>query len=238
MANYIYGKNVVRQRLLSNKKIHRLFFNQKHPDQSLMELAKKQAVLFELVQETFLNKIDLHHQGVAAEIDAYKIYGLEEVLKDLKTESTLVLLDGLEDPHNLGAILRSADASGVDAIIIPKHGSVTLNATVAKVSTGAIETVKTVMVTNLNQCIETLKEAGFWIYASEYSDQAVSYRSVKFANRSALIIGSEGQGISRLVLKNADMIVKIPMLGEVNSLNASVSAALLMYEVLAQRQPQ
>ena len=238
MANYIYGKNVVRQRILSNKKIHRLFFNQKHPDTSLLELAKKHAIPYELVQESFLNKIDLHHQGIVAEIDAYKIFDLEEVLKDLKENATFVILDGLEDPHNLGAILRSADASGVDAIIIPKHGSVTLNATVAKVSTGAIETVKTVMVTNLNQCIDTLKKAGFWIYASEYSEKAVLYRLVKFANKCAIIIGSEGQGISRLVLKNADVIVKIPMLGEVNSLNASVSAALLMYEVLAQRQPQ
>lgn len=237
MAQFIYGKNVVRQRIQSHKKIHTLYLSQSHPAKDIEELAKLNHIPLKYLNEKELSKFEGLHQGVVAEIDDYKTYGLEEVLHQLTENATLVILDGLEDPHNLGAILRTADATGVDAIIIPKHGSVSLNATVAKVSTGAIDTVKTITVTNLSQTIETLKEHHFWIYGSEYTDQAVDYRSLKYSGRVALVIGSEGQGISRLVLKNCDQIVKVPMLGSVSSLNASVTAALLMYEILNQRFP-
>lgn len=237
MAHYIYGKNVIRQRILSNKKIHSLFLSQTHPAHDIVQLAKEHHIAIRYLSDAELKKHEGNHQGVIAEVDDFKVYTLEEVLKTASEDATFVILDGLEDPHNLGAILRSADASGVSAVIIPKHGSVSLNATVAKVSTGAIDTVPTVMVTNLSQTIETLKKHGFWIYGSEYAESAVDYRSVRFGGKVALVIGSEGQGISRLVLKNCDSIVKIPMLGQVNSLNASVSAALLMYEVLNQRHP-
>lgn len=237
MAHYIYGKNVVRQLILSNKKIHSIWVNQNHPAQDIVSLAKEHHITLKYVSEQELKKFEGNHQGVIAEVDDFKVYTLDEVLLNVSDNATFVILDGLEDPHNLGAILRSGDASGISCVIIPKHGSVTLNATVAKVSTGAIETVPTVMVTNLTQTLDTLKKHGFWIYGSEFTPQAVDYRSVKFAGKVALVIGSEGSGISRLVLKNCDTIVKIPMLGSVNSLNASVSAALLMYEVLNQRFP-
>lgn len=237
MAQYIYGKNVVKQRILSHKKIHTLFLSQAHPAKDFIELARQNHIPVRYLSDKDLAMHEGAHQGVIAEIDDYRTYTLEEILPDLSQDATLVILDGLEDPHNLGAVLRTADASGVDAIIIPKHGSVSLNATVAKVSTGAIETVKTVMVTNLSMTIETLKQNGFWVYGSEYTETAVDYRSIRFGGRIALVLGSEGEGISRLVLKHCDQVIKIPMVGKVSSLNASVTAALLMYEVFTQRHP-
>jgi len=237
MAQYIYGKNVVKQRILNHKKIHLLLLSKSHPAKEFIEMANEAHIPIKYCDDKELSKYEGNHQGVIAEIDDYKTYSLEEVLNSLSDNATIVILDGLEDPHNLGAILRTADASQVDAIIIPKNGSVQLNGTVAKVSTGAIETVRTIMVTNLTQTIETLKKHKFWVYGSEFTADAVDYRSIKYQGRVALVIGSEGKGISRLVLKNCDQVVKIPMYGEINSLNASVSAALLMYEVLNQRNP-
>lgn len=237
MAQYIYGKNVVKQRILNHKQIHQLYLNKAHPDKEMLTLAKQENIKVNLSDVQELDRYGRNHQGVVAEVEDYKTYQLEEVLATLTSDATLVLLDGLEDPHNLGAILRTADASKVDAIIIPKHNSVSLNATVAKVSTGAIETVKTIVVTNMTQTIETLKKHQFWVYGSEFTPDAVDYRSIAYQGRVALVIGSEGKGISRLVLKNCDQVVKIPMFGEINSLNASVSAALLMYEVLNKRNP-
>lgn len=237
MAQYIYGKNVVKQRILNQKKVHLLLLSKSHPAKEFIEMAKEAHIPIKYCDDKELSKYDGNHQGVIAEIDDYKTYSLEEVLNSLSNNATIVILDGLEDPHNLGAILRTADASQVDAIVIPKNGSVQLNGTVAKVSTGAIETVRTIMVTNLTQTIETLKKHKFWVYGSEFTADAVDYRSIKYQGRVALVIGSEGKGISRLVLKNCDQVIKIPMYGEINSLNASVSAALLMYEVLNQRNP-
>lgn len=237
MAHYIYGKNVVRQRLLSTEKIHRLLLSKNKPDQEFVELAKAHQIPLTYLLDHELKKFEGVHQNVIAEVDDFHYRTLNEVLAKVDDHACLIILDGIEDPHNLGAILRSADAAGVAAVIIPKHGAASLNATVAKVSTGAIDTVDTVMVTNLSSCIETLKEKGFWVYASDFNDKAQDYRKVKYSEKCALVIGSEGQGISRLVLKNSDVVVKIPMMGQVTSLNASVSAALLMYEVLNQRLP-
>lgn len=237
MAHYIYGKNVVRQRILSKGKIHRLLLSKNKADQSFVELAQSYSIPLTYLNDNELKQFKGVHQNVIAEVDDFHYFTLEEVLVDTPEKACFMILDGIEDPHNLGAILRSADGAGVKAVIIPKHSSASLNATVAKVSTGAIDTIPTIMVTNLNQTIETLKSAGFWIYASDLTDQSQDYRKVKYSDRCAIVIGSEGQGISRLVLKNSDVIVKIPMMGQVTSLNASVSAALIMYEVLNQRLP-
>lgn len=237
MSVYIYGKNVVKQRINSRKNIKKLMLNKDNPDRELEKLAKMIGCEIKYCSSSELDGIYLGNQGVIAEIEEYKVFSLEEVLNNIGRLSTVVILDCLEDPHNLGAILRTADATGVDAVIIPKNNSVSLNATVAKVSTGAIETVKTVVVTNISQTIETLKKNEFWVYASELTDKSVDYRSVDYTGRVAIVIGSEGKGISRLVLKNCDQVISIPMVGVINSLNASVSAALLMYEILNQRNP-
>ena len=178
-----------------------------------------------------------NHQGIVAEVEEYGYVSLEEVIKKHKDDKnvSLAILDGLEDPHNLGAILRSADASGIDGIIIPKNRSVQLSSTVAKVSTGAIEYVDVIQVVNLVNTIKTLKENGYWIIGLEL-DGSVDYRKQDYTGKIAVIIGSEGRGISKLVKENCDYLVNIPMVGHVNSLNASVSASILFYEILRNRE--
>jgi 23S rRNA (guanosine2251-2'-O)-methyltransferase len=235
MPQYIYGKNVVRQRILNHLPIQKLFIDVKK-NQDILELVKQHKIPYEPCDAQSLNRYATHHQGVVAQIEDYRTHTLTEVLKTVGEEATLLMLDGLEDPQNLGAILRSADAAHLDGVILPKHGSVQLNATVARVSTGAIDTVKTIVVTNLNSSIEDLKKAGFWIYGAEYGPKAKVYTELIYPKKTVFVVGSEGKGISRLVKQNCDELIKIPMLGSVNSLNASVSAALLMYEVIRQRQ--
>ena len=144
------------------------------------------------------------------------------------------MLDGLEDPHNLGAILRTADATGMNGIIIPKNRSVSLNATVAKVSTGAIEHVDVCQVTNLVQTLKELKKAGYWVIGLEM-EGSVDYKVQDYKGKIVVVIGSEGKGISRLVKEECDYMINIPMIGHVTSLNASVSASIIFYEILRQR---
>ncbi|MBN2849700.1 MAG: 23S rRNA (guanosine(2251)-2'-O)-methyltransferase RlmB, partial [Erysipelotrichaceae bacterium] len=161
MAQYIYGKNVVKQRLQTKTGVRKLILNKANPWKEGEDLAKAGKIAVEYID---LKKMDQlaqgSHQGCMIEIDDFKTYTLQEILKGAKEDAIIVLLDGLEDPHNLGAILRSADAAGIDGIVIPKHRSVSLTPTVAKVSTGAIDTVKTAEVTNLNQTIKDLKKEG------------------------------------------------------------------------------
>lgn len=237
MAEYIYGKNAVRQRIKSQKAIQKLYLNQERPDSEIMNLAKANEIELELVHASFFKRFEGKHQHIAASVEAYQYLDLDAFLKNCPEEACVIIADRIEDPHNIGAILRSMDAFGMDALILPKHGSVSLNATVAKVSTGAIETVPCIQVTNLSQCIDKLKEHGFWVYGSEVHPKSVDYRSLSYQGKIALVIGSEGKGISRLVLEHCDQLIQIPMRGEVNSLNASVSAALLMAMVHHQRFP-
>jgi len=215
-----------------------LILNKANPWKEGEDLAKAAKIAVEYID---LKKMDQlaqgSHQGCMIEIDDFKTYTLQEILKGAKEDAIIVLLDGLEDPHNLGAILRSADAAGIDGIVIPKHRSVSLTPTVAKVSTGAIDTVKTAEVTNLNQTIKDLKKEGFWIFGTGMGKDARDYRTVDYKGKIALVIGSEGEGISRLVKENCDFIVTLPMMGSVQSLNASVAAGILFYEVLNQRFP-
>ena len=232
----IYGKNTVLEALKNKKKITKLYVTSNN-----IELIKKytsnKSIDIEIVQFNQMNKMfDGNHQGIACEIEEYSYKNLEDViLKNAEKENTaLAILDGLEDPHNLGAILRTADATGIDGIIIPKNRSVSLNSTVAKVSTGAIEHVDVAQVTNLVAAIKTLKDKGYWIIGLEL-DGSVDYRKQDYSGKIAVIIGSEGKGISRLVKENCDFLVNIPMVGHVNSLNASVSASILFYEILRNR---
>jgi 23S rRNA (guanosine2251-2'-O)-methyltransferase len=237
MAQYIYGKNVVKQWILNHNKINRLYLSKEKTDQEIRLMAEKENLSIVLLSNKEFERFEGLHQHVVAEIDDFKIYTLKEVTDGLSDSALLIILDGLEDPHNLGAILRTADATEVDGIIIPKHGSVHLTPTVAKVSTGAIATVKTIEVINLTQTVETLKKQGFWIFGAEFSPKAIDYRRADFKGKICLVIGSEGKGISPLLLKHVDVIVKLPMFGQVTSLNASVSTAVLLYEVLNQRHP-
>ena len=171
----------------------------------------------------------------------YEIEDTEKAVEDIlqkardKGEAPFIfLLDNIEDPHNLGAILRTADATGINGVIIPKNRSVSLNSTVAKVSTGAIEHVDCAQVTNLVNAINDLKKAGYWIIGLEL-DGSIDYRKQDYKGKIAVVIGSEGKGISRLVKENCDFNVHIPMYGHVNSLNASVSASIIFYEIIRNR---
>ena len=172
---------------------------------------------------------------MAALVAPYEYANFDEFYKTKEKDrySTVIILDGLEDPHNLGSILRTADASGVDAVIIPKDDQL-LTQTVAKASTGAIQHVPVIRVTNLSKTIDELKDSGFWIAGTEASN-ATDYRDLQADMSLGIVIGSEGQGMSRLVSDKCDFHIKIPMVGHVNSLNASVAASLMMYEVYRKR---
>ncbi len=231
----IYGKNPAMEVLKSKKRVTKAYVTK-----ATLELIKPyskqigEVIVLDTVKmsKQFGDKT----QGIVLEIAEYKYADLNRVLKRVeeKENVTLVILDSLEDPHNLGAILRSADATGVDGIIIPKNRSVRLNDTVAKVSTGAIEHVDVCEVTNLNMTINDLKKLGFWVIGLEL-DGTIDYREQDYKGKIAVVVGSEGRGISKLVKENCDFLVRIPMYGKVNSLNASVSAGLLLYQILTSR---
>jgi len=228
MSEMICGNNVVKEAIKQKVKILNLYISSNNKE--MLSLATEKNLKYKIVEKNFLDKLISNHQGVVAEIEGFKTYELKDIVRNSK-DSLIVMLEGLEDPHNLGAILRTADAAGVDGVIIPKHRSVRLNSTVAKVSTGAIFTVKCVEVTNLANAIDKLKSLGYWIVGAETSPNSVDYRSIKYDMPTVLVIGSEGKGISRLVTSKCDFLVKIPMAGSVTSLNASVSAGILMYEI-------
>ena len=231
--NLIYGKNPVIEAIRS-KKVLKVFTVNNSNDQKISQLLKENHLQSLSISPSEMDKLANGgvHQGIAAELKPYQTVALEEIiLKARKKEKKIiVMLDGIEDPHNLGAILRSADVFEAAGIVLPKHNSVTLNATVAKTSAGAINYVPVAVVNNLNQAIKTLKEEGYWVVSTDGSAQ-ISYSSIKYDFPVVVVIGSEGKGVSSLVLKNSDYIVKIPQFGHVNSLNASVAAGILLAEV-------
>lgn len=240
MAQYVYGKNVVMQMLKNQSEIQRLYLVAGSKNPEIEKEAQKNGVALTYLPR---NKMDTmakstKHQGIIAQIKEYKTYTMDEILRAIPSgkQPLLVMLDGLEDPHNLGAILRTCDCVGVDGVIIGKHRSVSLTPTVAKVSTGAIDTVKVAQVTNLTQTLKDLKQQGYWVVGAD-GYQASDYRTVDYNMPLVLVIGSEGFGISRLVQKECDYCVSIPMVGEVSSLNASIATAVLLYQVYSQRFP-
>lgn len=240
MTQYVYGKNVIKQLLASDKKIHEVILLDTLKDRELLHAIKEKRIPVKTMgrkkMDAFLKQEN--HQGIAAKIDDYKTYSLEELLAGVPEgkQPLLVMLDGLEDPHNLGAILRTADCVGVDGILLGKHRSVSLTPTVAKVSTGAIDTVKVAVVNNLSQTLDQLKKQGFWVAGADAHD-AIDYRRGQYDVPLVLVIGSEGFGISPLVRKHCDYAISLPMEGSVTSLNASVACAVLLYEIHAQRHP-
>lgn len=235
---YIYGKNTVNESLKNNKSITQVFVSNTLDDLNrIKKITKEKGIKLTILSNQEMNqKFGKNNQGMVALIVEYGYKELSEVLKKTKDKQNvaIAILDGLEDPHNLGAIMRTADATGMDAIIIPKNRSVSLNSTVAKVSTGAIEHVDVVQATNLVQTINKLKDEGFWIIGLDM-DGSVDYKTQDYSGKIAVVIGSEGFGISRLVKENCDFNVHIPMFGHVNSLNASVSASIIFYEIIRNR---
>lgn len=230
--NIIFGRNPVKEALRSNR-VKTIYLANNFSFGEIISLIenKKVPVITKTSQEldAMCNGV---HQGVAAIIKDYEYFSLDSVLERAKKQEKplILILDGINDPHNLGAILRCADVFNVTGVIIPKHNQVPLNATVAKTSAGAINYVPVVLANNINQVIERLKKEGFWVVASDGSGQT-NYQDLKYDFNVALIIGSEGKGVSKLVVQNSDYVVKIPQYGHVNSLNASVATGILLAKI-------
>lgn len=231
--NLIYGKNPVIE-AINAKKALKVFLVHNFNDQKVINLIKDNKLPVVNISPNEMEKMcdGGVHQGLAAELKPYQTVSLEEIIikANKKNKKIIVMLDNINDPHNLGAILRSADVFEAAGIVLPKHNSVSLNATVAKTSAGAINYVPVAVVNNLNQAIKTLKEEGYWVVSTDGS-ATIDYSSIKYDFPVVVVIGSEGKGVSPLVLKNSDYIVKIPQFGHVNSLNASVAAGILLAEV-------
>lgn len=242
MEDQVEGRNSVTELLKSGKDINKLYVQkgEKHGSiNEIIKLAKQNKVVITELDRAKLDQMSEshNHQGVIAIVPPYEYCDVDEILEYAKSKNEspfILILDGIEDPHNLGSIIRTAECSGVHGIIIPKRRSVQVNATVNKTSAGAAQYVKVVRVNNLTETIKYLKENDVWIYGTDIEGKCY-YNEQKYNGGVAIVIGSEGFGMSRLVKENCDFLVKIPMVGKINSLNASVSAGILMYEVFNQR---
>ncbi len=226
----IYGKNCIYEAIFANHKLDCVYTTEEQikKDPNFLQLLKDKKIKYNIVDKKKMDSMFLASQGYGAYGADYKYYELDEVLKDKTNKrEVFLILDGIEDPHNFGAMLRSADAFGVKGVIIPKNRSVSITEVVAHVSTGAIEHVKVIMVNNLNQAIAKLKDNGFWIVGTDASGDVTAKDIPKDLNLG-VIIGSEGFGMSRLVKKHCDYMMNIPMVGHVNSLNASVSCGIVL----------
>ncbi len=227
----IYGKNVALEKLKSNNKINKIYISNKFNDEVIISLIKNKNIPTKIVDNRELDKMCKGlHQGIVLEVEDIKTYDLEKTLEQIDKEYPLiVILDHIEDPHNFGAIIRSCEAFGVDAIIIPNDRSVDITSTVVKVSVGTIEKIKIIKVVNLNNTIKKLKEYGYWIVGTDM--EGTDYTNIDYKTKIAIVIGNEGKGISRLVSENCDYLAKIPMKGTVNSLNASVACGIFLSEI-------
>jgi len=238
----LIGRNAVIEALKKGRSINRLLVAENDGQGSVREIVQMARNSGVIVDSVPRNKIEVlvkgfRHQGVLAYTAPVEYTELEDILTAAgeKTDAPfLLLLDELEDPHNLGALLRSADAAGVDGVLIPKRRSCPLSATVAKTSAGAVEYVPVARIGNVVQTIETLKKEGFWVVGADMKGTS-DYYETDLTGATVLVVGNEGKGISRLVRESCDVLVRIPMVGQINSLNVSVAGAILMYEVLRQR---
>lgn len=239
----IIGKNPVLEVLASKREVYSVSIldklNKKTADE-IYEAAQAKGVVVNRVSRGKLDSLtNGRHQGIIASVEGYAYASLEDLfaLAESKDEQPFfIILDEIEDPHNLGAILRTADATGAHGVIIPKRRAVGLTQSVAKASTGAIEYIPVVQVTNIVQTIKQLKERYVWIVGTS-KEGAEDYRTLDGETAIALVIGNEGKGISKLVLENCDWTVSLPMIGKIPSLNASVASSLLMYEIYRKRHP-
>ncbi|MCR4879501.1 MAG: 23S rRNA (guanosine(2251)-2'-O)-methyltransferase RlmB [Bacilli bacterium] len=232
-ANLIYGRNAVKEALSANR-VLKAYVSPSYRESAVLKLLHDKVIPQVVKSNNELNELAQGgvHQGIVAVVKPYEFTSLETILVDCEKvkKPILVMLDGVVDPHNLGAILRCCDIFGVNGLLIGKHSQVGLNATVAKTSAGAINYVPVAQVGNLSQTLETLKKKGFWVVAADGNCDR-SYLDLDYDFPTVLVIGNEGSGISPLVLKNSDFIVKIPMYGKVNSLNASVATGIFLAKI-------
>lgn len=233
------GRNPIREALKNHHDLEKLLVQKGELSGSAREIvqkAKEQKVQIQVVEKSRLDEIAPHHQGLIAFASAYQYSTVEEILQTARERNEdpfIILLDGVTDPHNLGAIIRTAECAGVHGIIVPQHHSVGLSPAAVKASAGAVEYVKVARVTNLSRTVELLQKQNIWVYAVTMN--GTDYRKTDFSGGVALVIGSEEDGISRLISEKCDHSVSLPMAGRIESLNASVAAGIMMYQVFSCR---
>ena len=241
-SDQIEGRNAVLELLESDRDINKIYISdgEKHGSiNKIIALAKQKKVIINEISKSKLNQMAQteNNQGVIAIVPPFNYCEIEDIIELAKSKNEkpfILILDGLEDPHNLGSIIRTAETAGAHGIIIPKRRAVGVNSTVAKVSAGAVEYMKIARVNNINDAIKYLKENDVWIYGTDMNADKF-YFEEDFSSGVGIVIGSEGFGMSKLVKENCDFLIKIPMEGKITSLNASVSAGIVMYEVVKQR---
>lgn len=237
----IIGRNAVSEAVNSGRELDTLLLMRGTQNPALLRLASMAKEKGAVVKEVDSKKLDYmcggaNHQGVAAFVAVHEYSSVDDILAfaEEKGEAPfIVICDEIEDPHNLGAIIRTAECAGVHGIIIPKRRSAALNFTVGKTSAGALEYMRVARVPNLVSTIEDLKQRGVWVYGADMNGE--SYKKIDFSGATALVIGNEGKGLGKLVREKCDVIVSLPMKGNINSLNASVAAGILMYEISSKR---
>ena len=222
----VFGKNVFNELRDNVKSIKKVYLAKNFNDKDIIKFIQDNKISYSTMDIRKMDgMVEGRHQGIIVVVDDYEYSDYHDMLND----NIVVMLDHLEDPHNFGAIIRTCEAAGIKSIIIPKDRSVSVTSTVMKTSAGALEHVDIAMVNNLVNVIDDFKDNGYFVYAADMDGQ--NYKDVDFANKVLLVIGSEGNGVGRLVKKNCDQILAIPMSGHVNSLNASVAAAILIYGI-------
>ena len=239
MARKIEGRNAVSEFLKTNKLVYEIFISvniKKESTREIVKIANERKIKISFIDKEEIEKIATieNHQGVIAEVENYNYSNFKIAINKIEGNGFILICDNIQDPHNLGAILRTADATGVDLVVIPKNRSVEITPVVTKVSVGASEYVPVCKVTNIARAIDELKEKGYWITAADMDGEKAYFNSDLKGN-VAIVVGSEGSGIRRLVKEKCDFIVNIPMKGKIESLNASVAASILMYEVVRQK---
>ena len=228
---YVFGKNVAQEVIKDVKKIKKAYLSKNFDERDIITVLNRNNINIKYMEKRELDRfVDGNHQGIILEIEDYKYCDVDDIIED---NNVIVMLDHLEDPHNLGAIIRTCEAAKVDGIIIPKDRSVSVNSTVMKVSAGALEQVKIAQVTNLAQTLNYLKKQGYWIVGTDM--QGTNYRNIDYTGRTVIIIGNEGKGMSDIITKNCDFIASIPMRGNINSLNASVAAGIIIFEAIKEK---
>ncbi len=234
----VYGKNVFSQIKNDPDAIQEIYIQKGMQDKTLVKTIENLRVPTYFKSRAELDKIakDSHHQGIVCKVKEIQTFDISYLVKHAKKLGLIVALDGVQDPHNVGAILRSCDCTGVDGLILTKHKSAGLTPTAIKTSTGAAYTVPVAVVTNLSKTLQQLKKEGYWIAGTDM-DNARDYREGMYDSPTVLVIGSEGKGISPLVKKQCDYMISLPMVGKISSLNASVACAVVLYQIYSSRNP-
>lgn len=243
MQEKLAGVNSIMEALKGRRKIHKIFVQEGRGGkriEELLKLAERRGVYWQYVDRQRLDQMytQSNHQGIVAQVDTFEYATVDQILERAafsQQEPFILILDGIEDPQNLGSIIRTAECAGIHGIIVPRHNSAEITPAVVRASAGAAEHMPVAMETNLVNVIKQLKKNGLWIVAADM-DGEQDYFNCSMPSPTALVVGGEGQGIRRLVKENCDLVVRIPMNGSIQSLNASVATALIIYEILRQRQ--